>query len=77
VAPDVPEVTLSYTYDFAGNRSSLSDNLGGAISYTYDHRNMLASESQSGLGEDPELIDFTYDNAGNMSGLTPIPFNGR
>ena len=76
VAPDVPEVTLTYTYNGVGNTTSLSDSLDGAISYTYDARNMLASEAQTGSGEDPELIDFTYDNAGNMMSLTRFSDTG-
>ena len=69
-APDVPEVTLTYNYDNVGNVTSLGDSLGGAISYTYDVRNELISEAQTGTDEDPELITFSYDPVGNMTGLT-------
>ena len=72
----MPEVTLTYTYDGVGNTTSLSDSLGGAISYTYDARNMLASEAQTGSGEAQELIDFIYDNAGNMMSLTRFSDTG-
>ena len=66
----VPDIVLTYTYDPNGNRTSLSDNQGGTVSYTYNALNQLTSESQSGTGVDPELVDFSYDNAGNMTGLT-------
>ncbi len=69
-ASDVPEVTLTYTYDGVGNTASLSDSLDGVISYTYDARNMLASEAQTVSDVGLELIDFTYDDAGNMSDMT-------
>ena len=70
VASDVPEVTLTYAYDGVGNTTSLSDSLGGVISYYYNDQNQVTRVSQSGSGEDPESIDFTYDHAGNMTGQT-------
>ena len=66
----VPDIVLTYTYDPDGNRTSLSDNQGGTVSYTYNALNQLTNETQSGTGVDPELVDFSYDNAGNMTGLT-------
>jgi RHS repeat-associated protein len=68
--PDVPDVVLDYTYDGAGNRTSLTDSLGGVTSYTYDSRNELSSLSQSGTGVASKLIDYAYDQAGNMTAMT-------
>ena len=66
----VPFIVLTYTYDHNGNRTSLSDNQGGTVSYTYNALNQLTSENQSGTGVDAARADFSYDNAGNMTGLT-------
>ena len=66
----VPDIVLTYTYDPNGNRTSLSDNQGGTVSYTYNALNQLTSETQSGTGVDPARADFSYDNAGNITGLT-------
>ncbi len=63
-------VTLDYAYDADGNRTSMSDSLGGVVSYTYDARDELVNETFSGTGISAEAVSFTYDNAGNMTGLT-------
>src|SRR5207247_1228146 len=44
--PDVPNVVLTYGYDAAGNRTSLSDSLGGSNTYTYDEWNELTGLAQ-------------------------------
>ena len=48
----------------------MSDSLGGVVSYTYDARDELTNETLSGTGISAEAVAFTYDNAGNMTGLT-------
>ncbi len=68
--PGAPSVTLTYTYDNAGNRTSMTDSLGGVVSYTYDERNQLLQETQSGTGVASERVNFAYDAAGNRSSLT-------
>ena len=63
-------MTLTYAYDPAGNRTSMTDSLGGVVSYTYDARNELTNQTLSGTGLSAEAVTYTYDNAGNMTGLT-------
>ncbi len=63
-------MTLTYGYDAAGNRTSLTDSLGGVVSDTYDERNELVQETQSGTGVASERADFVYDAAGNRTSLT-------
>ena len=65
----LPQVTLTYGYDSAGNRTSLDDSLGGLTSYAYDARNELTSLSQSGSGVASKLVKYTYDNNGNITAL--------
>ncbi len=67
---NLPTVTLTYSYDPAGNETSMSDSLGGVVSYTYDVRDELTSMTLSGSGISAEAVAFTYDNTGNMTGLT-------
>ena len=68
--PGLASVTLDYTYDADGNRTSMSDSLGGVVSYTYDARDELINETLSGTGISAEAVTFAYDNAGNMTGQT-------
>ena len=68
--PGLPTVTLTYNYDPAGNETSLTDSLGGVVSYTYDARNELTNETFSGTGLSAEAVTYTYDPRGNLTGLT-------
>ena len=63
----------TYGYDDAGNRTSLDDSKGGLTSYAYDARNELTSLSQSGSGVNSKLVEYTYDNAGDMTPWTATP----
>ncbi len=71
--PGVPSVTLSYAYDAFGDRISLSDSLGGVVSYSYDGDLRLSSLGLSTGGSNPTLeaqVTFAYDNASRLTGLT-------
>jgi RHS repeat-associated protein len=68
--PGVPHVVLTSGYDNAGNRTSMTDSLGGVTGYAYDSRNQLTSLTQSGTGVAPKRADFTYDGAGRRTSLT-------
>ncbi len=41
--PGVPHVVLTYGYDVYGDKTSLTDSLGGSISYGYDCGSRLTS----------------------------------
>src|SRR5262249_28484789 len=43
--PNAPHVILTMAYDANNNRTSLSDNLGGSITYTYNSNQQLTSAS--------------------------------
>jgi RHS repeat-associated protein len=63
-------VVLTNAYDAAGNRTSLSDSLGGVNSYTYDAWNELTGLAQSGTGVSGKGVTFSYDQAGRLTGLS-------
>ncbi|WP_040655713.1 RHS repeat domain-containing protein [Rubidibacter lacunae] len=64
--PDVPEVVLTYGYDSAGNRTSVSDNVGGVETWTFDDLNRVASIAQSGSGVIDKRVEFAYDAASQL-----------
>lgn len=64
-SPSQPNVTLSYSYDEAGNRTQLSGP-GFTSDYAYDETNRLISLSAPSGG----LFEFTYDALGRRIGIT-------
>ncbi len=68
--PGVPTVTLSYVYDSLGNRLSLSDSMGGSLSYSYDADNRLTSLGLSVNSTQDAQLSFGYDAASNLTGIT-------
>jgi RHS repeat-associated protein len=65
----VPRVLLTYNYDGYGNRTSLSDSLGGSISYTYDGDHRLTNLSTPVTGGNANLA-FGYDAASRVTAVT-------
>jgi RHS repeat-associated protein len=68
--PAVPTVTLSYGYDAFGDRTSLTDSLGGEISYSYDGDLRLTSLGLSVSGTLDAQVTFGYDAASRLTGVT-------
>jgi RHS repeat-associated protein len=68
--PGVPTVTLSYGYDAFGDRTSLTDSLGGQISYSYDGDLRLTSLGLSVSGTLDAQVTFGYDAASRLTGVT-------
>jgi RHS repeat-associated protein len=68
--PGVPRVLLTYTYDAAGNRTNITDNLNGAYTFTYDNVNNLASASMTVSGNQGPQITLAYDAANRTTGAT-------
>ena len=60
-------VTLSFGYDDQGNRISVADSLGGVEDSTYDAAGDLLSRTLTDCAGNVELIDFVYDEDGNMT----------
>jgi RHS repeat-associated protein len=62
---DPSGLTLTYSYDDAGNVSSVQDSQGGLTTYTYNAANQVISKTfQDGTTQ--LRVDFTYDQAGNV-----------
>jgi len=68
--PGMPHVVVTYAYDADGNRTSLDDNFNGLTSYTYDVRDEMTGETQSGTGVAAKSVAFAYDDSGRMTTLT-------
>ncbi len=66
----LPLVTLTYAYDGDSNETSVTDSLGGVVSYTYNARDELTGETFSGTGLSAEAVTYAYDNAGRLTGIT-------
>lgn len=60
-------VTLNYTYDGTGNRTSVSDNFGVRVNSTYDARNLLTSQTWQGTGIDPARVNYSYNGRGDRT----------
>lgn len=60
-----PEGSVTYTYDVASRRATMSIGSQTAISYGYDDANRLTSITQGAA-----IVAFTYDNADRRSTLT-------
>jgi RHS repeat-associated protein len=57
--------SFSYTYDNAGNRLSVTEHDGSAVTYAYDNIYQLTSETRTGTN--PYTITYQYDNVGNRT----------
>jgi RHS repeat-associated protein len=68
--PGMPTVTLNYGYDQFFDRTSLSDSLGGSITYGYDNDLRLTSLGLS-VGSTLEAqVTLGYDAASRLTGTT-------
>jgi YD repeat-containing protein len=59
----------SYTYDAAGNRATETVTTGGTgitTTYTYNTQNRLIYTEKQLLDGSAEVVEYTYDNNGNM-----------
>ncbi|WP_019498357.1 RHS repeat-associated core domain-containing protein [Pseudanabaena sp. PCC 6802] len=59
--------TRTYTYDAAGNRTSITDRNGKTRRFTYDPLNRLTAETWVGTGR---TITSTYDAAGQLTNIS-------
>jgi RHS repeat-associated protein len=61
----VPHMTLTYGYDATGNRTSMSDSLGGTASYMYDAENRLGDLSLT-VSTKQASVTLMYDLGGRL-----------
>ncbi len=65
----LPGLTLDYTYDAAGNVTSVTDSLGGSNTYVFDELNRVRQIAQFGTGVMDKRVDFDYDAAGQLTSI--------
>ncbi len=73
-AKDAELFTESYSYDGLGNRTSVTNKLGGVTSYGYDKRGLLTSETRNQSVYDyagtlvlsQVVTTYSYDSRGNL-----------
>jgi RHS repeat-associated protein len=63
-------VTIEYQYDATGNTALVTDSLGGRIVYEHDERGLVSVISQDGTEVVSKRVEFAYDLAGNLRGLS-------
>ncbi|HEV7473479.1 MAG TPA: S8 family serine peptidase [Pyrinomonadaceae bacterium] len=60
---------VSFIYNSAGNRKSMSDGLG-EVTYNYDSLSQLTTETRTITGVGSYLLNYTYNLVGELSTLT-------
>ena len=68
ITVDGPEAddTVTYTYDNAGNRITMTDQNNGVTTYQYDALNRLVSITNP----EEETTNYSYDDVNNLTGTT-------
>jgi len=69
---NMPQITLTNTYDAVGNRTRLTDNLSssGAIDFAYDAAYRMTSAAMTVGSDFGPKVDFGYDTANRLTSLT-------
>lgn len=65
--PDTPDAW--FTYDAAGNRTSMTDGLG-LVSYNYNQLSRMTSETRTFTGVATFALNYDYNLAGQLKSLT-------
>ncbi len=65
-----PLVTLGFTYDAFGNRTGMTDSLGGSMGYTYNGENQMTGMSLALNGTTAASLTMNYDGLARLSGTT-------
>ena len=66
---------VTFAYDAAGNRKSMTDGLG-SVSYSYDQLSRMSSETRTFTGVGTYAINYEYNLANQLSSITN-PFSDR
>jgi YD repeat-containing protein len=60
---------VTFAYDAAGNRTSMTDGLG-SVSYAYNQLSQLTSETRTFTGVGSYALNYSYNLAGELTSLT-------
>lgn len=66
---------VSFGYDAAGNRTSMTDGMG-SVSYAYDQLSRMTSETRTFSGVGSFTLGYSYNLAGELTGITN-PWNAQ
>jgi YD repeat-containing protein len=65
-----PLVSLDFTYDQFGNRTGMTDSLGGSMGYTYNGENQMTGMSLALNGTTAASLTMNCDGLARLSGTT-------
>jgi RHS repeat-associated protein len=65
-----PLVTLTYGYDGFGRRTSLTDSLGGQLTYSYNGNSQLTGMTMYLSGTQEAQLSFSYNSQDLLSGIS-------
>ncbi len=65
-----PLVTLGFSYDAFGNRTGMTDSLGGSMGYTYNGENQMTGMPLALNGTTAASLTMNYDGLARLSGTT-------
>jgi RHS repeat-associated protein len=65
-----PLATLNYGYNDFGDRTSLSDSLGGSLTYAFNGQHQLTGETLALNGTTAAQLSMSYDSLERLSGIT-------
>lgn len=63
-------ISISYGYDSAGNRTSMTDARGFVYSYVFDDSNRMIERHYPNIGAETFVESWTYDDRGNVATYT-------
>ena len=70
-----PTINVSYDYDAAGNRTSMTDGLG-SVTYTRNQLSQLTAETRTFTGVGSFTVNYGYNLAGLLTSVTD-PFGAQ
>jgi RHS repeat-associated protein len=74
--PNAPRLYFTLTFDALGNRTGLTDNLGGTVSYSYDADSNRVWESMKVSSTQGPQVTLNYDNEQHLTSIVRTVTNG-
>ena len=74
--PDVPEMTLTYTYDVNGNIKDITDSMGVSVASSYDNMNRLKIRTWTDNTKGLAQVKYSYDKMSQVKTLERLAYQG-